>query len=104
MRRTLGYFIQNQFSPDAVIERLHDFGFSPNNHVRVVVTWGWTPEARRHPPVLQSGAGPQGNGDLAFAAWIGSVRTRLQQGRLLGNARFHPRVSSLHRDALGSWR
>jgi hypothetical protein len=47
MRRTLGYFIQNKFGPDAVIERLRDFGFSPDNHVRVVVTWGWTPEAKR---------------------------------------------------------
>jgi hypothetical protein len=37
MRRTLGYFIQNNFSPDAVIERLRRFR---NNLRQVSAHWG----------------------------------------------------------------
>ena len=45
MRRTLGYFIERKFSPKAVMERLHEYGFEPGNYQSCGV-WSWTPEAK----------------------------------------------------------
>lgn len=47
MRRTLGYFIQHKFGTPAIVKRLEDFGFTARNHKKVVVTWAWTPDAKR---------------------------------------------------------
>jgi hypothetical protein len=47
MRRTLGYFIQHKFGTPAIKKRLGKFGFTDHNHKKVVVTWGWTPEAKQ---------------------------------------------------------
>jgi len=46
MRRTLGYFIQRKFNTPEIAARLLRLGFSPDAHKKVVVTWGWTAEAK----------------------------------------------------------
>jgi hypothetical protein len=46
MRRTLGYFIEHKFGTPAVVARLRDFGFEPGFYTKVVVSWGWTDEAK----------------------------------------------------------
>lgn len=46
MRRTLGYFIEHKFGAPGVIASLRDYGFDPGSHTRVVVSWGWTDEAK----------------------------------------------------------
>lgn len=46
-RRTLGYFIERKFSAPGVARRLAEHGFEPGKYAKIVVTWGWTPEARR---------------------------------------------------------
>ena len=47
MRRTLGYFIERKFGSQEIVTRLSQFGFKPGAHKKVVVTWGWTAEAKR---------------------------------------------------------
>ena len=47
MRRTLGYFIERKFSTREVTTRLAQFGFVRNAYKKVVVTLGWTTEAKR---------------------------------------------------------
>ena len=49
-RRTLGYFIERKFDSRSVIARLADYGFKPGNYRKVIVTWGWTEEARKANP------------------------------------------------------
>lgn len=46
MRRTIGFFIHNKFEPEAIKNRLLEYGFQPGNYSRVIVTWGWTDEAK----------------------------------------------------------
>jgi hypothetical protein len=46
MRRTLGYFAQHKFGTAAVGDRLKDYGFEPGEYTKVVVSWGWTDEAK----------------------------------------------------------
>jgi len=46
-RRTLGYFIQRKFGPNEVLSELEKYGFSGNNYTKVIVTWGWTAEAKK---------------------------------------------------------
>jgi hypothetical protein len=46
MRRTLGYFIEHKFGTPAIIKRLADYGFKEGSYKKVVVTWGWTPDAK----------------------------------------------------------
>ena len=45
MRRTVSYFIEHKFSPPPVVTRLKEFGFTNNNYKKVIVSWGWTPDA-----------------------------------------------------------
>jgi hypothetical protein len=47
MRRTLGYFIQHKFGTPAIAKRLSQYGFAPGAHKNIVVTWAWTPDAKR---------------------------------------------------------
>ena len=44
-RRTLGYFTERKFAAPGVIETLAQYGFKPGNYTKVIVTFGWTPEA-----------------------------------------------------------
>jgi hypothetical protein len=46
MRRTLGYFVENKFGKPEVIAKLADYGFHSGSYAKVVVTWGWTNEAK----------------------------------------------------------
>jgi hypothetical protein len=45
-RRTVGYFIQRKFGPEEVVSHLERYGFKRGGYSRVIVTWGWTDEAR----------------------------------------------------------
>jgi hypothetical protein len=46
MRRTLGYFTQHKFGTAAVGDGLKDYGFEPGRYTKVIVSWGWTDEAK----------------------------------------------------------
>jgi hypothetical protein len=46
MRRTLGYFIEHKFNPQPVVTKLKEYGFKPGQYTNIIVTWGWTPEAK----------------------------------------------------------
>jgi hypothetical protein len=46
MRRTVGYFMEHKFGNAGVIAKLAEFKFEPGTHTRVIVTWGWTKEAK----------------------------------------------------------
>ena len=46
MRRTLGYFIEQKFGSPQIVAKLAEYGFLPDGHTRIVVTWDWTPEAK----------------------------------------------------------
>jgi hypothetical protein len=46
-RRTLGYFVERKFSAPGVVEKLVEHGFKPGKYKKIVVTWGWTPEAKQ---------------------------------------------------------
>lgn len=41
-RRTLGYFIQQKFTPTEVVAKLQECGFQPGKYEKVIVTWGWS--------------------------------------------------------------
>ena len=44
-RRTLGFFIARKFNPPPVLRKLAQYGFLPGNYSKVIVSWGWLPEA-----------------------------------------------------------
>lgn len=46
-RRTIGYFRDRKFGSPSVLERLQEYGFAEDQYERVIVTWGWTDEARQ---------------------------------------------------------
>ena len=46
-RRTLGYFVERKFSAPGVVKKLAEHGFAPGKYGKVVVTWGWTPDAKQ---------------------------------------------------------
>ncbi len=45
-RRTIGYFIQRKFGPKEVLSELEKYCFKKSNYTKVIVTWGWTAEAK----------------------------------------------------------
>lgn len=45
-RRTVGYFRDKKFSSPSVLTKLAEYGFVNNNYNRIIVTWGWTEEAK----------------------------------------------------------
>jgi len=45
-RRTMGYFIHRKFELLEVKAELRKYGFEKGNYSKVIVTWGWTPEAK----------------------------------------------------------
>lgn len=46
-RRTIGYFIQRKFGSQEVASELRKYGFKKGNYTKVIVTWGWTKEAKQ---------------------------------------------------------
>ncbi len=46
-RRTLGYFRDRKFGAPEVTKELRQRGFKKGNYTRIVVTWGWTDEAKQ---------------------------------------------------------
>ena len=46
-RRTIGYFIERKFNPMPVVSELRKYGFKKGNYSKVIVTWGWTTEAKK---------------------------------------------------------
>ncbi len=45
-RRTLGYFRERKFGAPEIAKELRQRGFKRGNYTRVIVTWGWTDEAK----------------------------------------------------------
>jgi len=46
-RRTLGYFVERKFSAPGVVKKLAEHGFRQGKYQKIIVTWGWTPEAKK---------------------------------------------------------
>ena len=46
-RRTVGYFRDRKFTSPGVLAKLQEYGFSDGNYERVIVSWGWTDQAKR---------------------------------------------------------
>ena len=44
-RRTIGYFAQRKFSAEPVVETLKKYGFLPDQHLKIIVSWGWEDKA-----------------------------------------------------------
>lgn len=42
----MGYFIHRKFELPEVKAELHKYGFDNGNYSKVIVTWGWTPDAK----------------------------------------------------------
>ena len=40
-RRTLGYFTERKFGASEVIEKLREYGFTPGDYSKIIVSWGW---------------------------------------------------------------
>jgi hypothetical protein len=45
-RRTIDFFVERKFQPHAVRDKLLEYGFTEANHRKVIVSWGWTDDAR----------------------------------------------------------
>ncbi|HUT03973.1 MAG TPA: hypothetical protein VM163_08805 [bacterium] len=48
-RRTIGYFIERKFGQQEVHDKLREYGFGADRHnyQKVIVTWGWTDDAKQ---------------------------------------------------------
>ena len=46
-RRTLGYFRERKFGAPEIMKELRGRGFKKSNYTRIIVTWGWTDEAKQ---------------------------------------------------------
>src|SRR5437899_5147631 len=46
-RRTLGYFRDRKFAAPGIALRLSDYGFIEGKYKKIIVTWGWTDDAKR---------------------------------------------------------
>ncbi len=45
-RRTVGYFAVRKFGAPQVVDKLNEYGFKKERYSKVIVTWGWTDEAK----------------------------------------------------------
>ena len=45
-RRTVGYFSERKFGAQEVAKKLKEYGFRKSQYSKVIVTWGWTDEAK----------------------------------------------------------
>jgi hypothetical protein len=46
-RRTVGYFRDRKFTAPGVLTELANYGFNEGNYERIIVTWGWTEDAKK---------------------------------------------------------
>jgi hypothetical protein len=46
-RRTLAYFRDRKFARKEITDRLRKYGFMKGKYKKIIVTWGWTEEAKR---------------------------------------------------------
>jgi hypothetical protein len=46
-RRTVGYFKDRKFTSPGILAKLAEYGFISRNYERVIVSWGWTNEAKK---------------------------------------------------------
>lgn len=46
-RRTVGYFRDRKFTSPGILAKLAEYGFINRNYERVIVSWGWTDEAKK---------------------------------------------------------
>ena len=46
-RRTMGFFLTKKFKAKDHAEKLKEFGFEEENYTKVIVSWGWTDEAKK---------------------------------------------------------
>jgi hypothetical protein len=46
-RRTLGYFRDRKFAAPGIVSRLREYGFTDGKYKKIIVTWGWTDDAKR---------------------------------------------------------
>ena len=46
-RRTVGYFSQRKFGSEQVCSELANYGFMAGSYTKVIVTWGWTEDAKK---------------------------------------------------------
>jgi hypothetical protein len=46
-RRTIGYFIERKFKPMQIVSELGKYGFKKGNYSKIIVTCGWTAEAKK---------------------------------------------------------
>jgi hypothetical protein len=46
-RRTVGYFRDRKFIASGVVTRLREHGFTSGKYRKIIVTWGWTDDAKR---------------------------------------------------------
>jgi len=45
-RRTVGYFAKRKFGAKEIVNKLKEYGFKKGQYSKVIVTWGWTLEAK----------------------------------------------------------
>ena len=45
-RRTIGFFIEKKFGKKEHLEKLGELGFENGKYKKVIVSWGWTDEAK----------------------------------------------------------
>jgi hypothetical protein len=46
-RRTVGYFRDRKFTSPGILVKLAQYGFNNDNYERIIVSWGWTDEAKK---------------------------------------------------------
>jgi len=46
-RRTIGFFIEKKFNKKEHIDKLNEFGFRKGEYKKVIVSWGWTEDAKK---------------------------------------------------------
>jgi hypothetical protein len=46
-RRTVGYFRDRKFSSPEILAKLAEYGFRNMNYNRIIVSWGWTDDAKK---------------------------------------------------------
>jgi len=45
-RRTIGFFMEQKFGAEGVVQTLHTYGFDPGNYHKIIVTWDCEPTAK----------------------------------------------------------
>jgi hypothetical protein len=44
-RRTIGFFVEQKFGSDGIVQTLATYGFAPGNYHKIIVTWDCEPAA-----------------------------------------------------------